>query len=60
MISRSTAAVNAAAGIVSTHAHTIRPAIPQRTADNLAVAPQVVKRVAADHDLLAALAGKGR
>ena len=28
-----TAAIAAEAGIVSTHAHTIRPAIPQRTAD---------------------------
>ena len=31
--------MNAAAGIVSTHAHTIRPAIPHRTADSRCVAP---------------------
>ena len=31
--------MTAAAGIVSTHAQTIRPAIPQRTADSRCVAP---------------------
>src|SRR5437016_9172290 len=36
---QTTPATPAAAGIVSTHAQTIRPATPQRTADSLVVAP---------------------
>ena len=31
--------MNALQGMVSTHAHTMRPATPQRTAENLRVAP---------------------
>src|SRR5919201_1962360 len=36
---QTTPATPAAAGMVSTQAQTIRPATPQRTADNLVVAP---------------------
>ena len=38
-VRNASAAISAAAGIVNTHAQTIRPAIPHRTADMRCVAP---------------------